>query len=221
MSGYHNLPVCDLRHINDLETIRQIEGIHNVAVLVHAKDASDEIKNALEKIPKHNVASTVYLDKNADIHMMNGITELNDGDFKTASDSVFIINGIAVIGPVSKEKTASVIFNGILAIHESLKKNCALTFLIKNGVMAYADFDSHKLYPNKMILDAGTLSYLKPKTMLVAGNSIHVEKDITADMLKEKQAILFAGNEISCYADAAPYIRATATCGNDIKVMSE
>ena len=51
MSKYTNMPVCDLRHLNDVNSIRQIEEIRNIALLILPNDASEEVMSALQVSP--------------------------------------------------------------------------------------------------------------------------------------------------------------------------
>lgn len=220
MSKYVNMPVCDLRQLNDVQTIKVIEKIANIALLILPKDADDDVKNALESVPKANIASVIYLNKDDNLVAINGLNEITDNDFKKDGNSFIIINGVGIIQSISKEAKGTLSVNGVIVIHESLKNNCSFTFGMINGVKVYLDFDSYKGYQNEIKINAQFLSYLKPKTLLLAGNNMIIENDVTVDLLEQTQPILLAGNKIICYDNICGYIKATATVGNSVEVLT-
>jgi len=82
MSKYRNMPACDLRHLNDVNAVRQIEEISNIALLILPKDAPEEVMSAITAIPKSNIASTIYLDKDDNVQVINGMHEATDSDLQ-------------------------------------------------------------------------------------------------------------------------------------------
>ncbi len=218
MSQYQNIAVCDLRAIRSVEGAREIERIENVALLLLPKDAAPEVAEALCAIPRVNVASVLYLDLAGDVRAGNGLIELNDRSFRADGSTVVVSNGCALVRSLSPETRGSVVANGIVVIHESLRDVCALDFPLVNGCIQYADFEEAKLFPGCLDADAAFLSYLKPKTMLVVGDSLYMADDVTAELLEQKQVQIIAGNKLYCYPQAAPYLKATATAGNGVAV---
>lgn len=57
MSEIKNMAVCDLRHIHSAQTAKEITAIKNVALLLLPKDAPEDVSDALQAIPKSNVAT--------------------------------------------------------------------------------------------------------------------------------------------------------------------
>jgi len=219
MIKYGNMPVCDLRNLNDVEQIKQIEEICNIALLILPKNSSDEVMSAISAITKSNIASTIYLLKEDDVHILNGCTEITDSDFSEEVNTVVVANGVVIIKSISKETKGLVVANGLIVLHESIKSDCSLTFPMMNGVRTYMDFDHYKIFGDEIEIDSEFLSYIAPKTLVIAGNKIVLGKNITTEILREKQVILLAGNQIVCYEDIASYIKATATVGNTIEVL--
>ena len=43
---YKHMVICDLRHLNNAEVIREIEEIKDIVLLILPKDADDAVKNA-------------------------------------------------------------------------------------------------------------------------------------------------------------------------------
>ena len=221
MSRYCDMPVCDLRNLNDLEVIRQIELIQDVAVLILPKDASNEAKVAFENIPKEDIASIVYLNSSDQVNVLNGFNVLTENDFSGDRETIYVVNGFVIIESIRKEAKGSVIINGMTIINESIKDQCNITFPMLNGVKLYIDFDAYKFYMNEVDIDSELLSYFKPKTLILCGNAVHIAKEVTVEQLKESGIQFCVGNEITCYQNIAAYIKATATVGNCVRVLGE
>ncbi len=88
-------------------------------------------------------------------------------------------------------------------------------------MIKYLDFDDVRLYPNEMALDSETITYFQNRTLVVGGNRLRLEKDVTVELLQQKELMLIVGNCLECYPPIAPYIKATATVGNQIKVIQD
>jgi hypothetical protein len=216
MSVYENMPICDLRNINNVSDLKEIEKIKNVAILITPKDSSNEIMGAIASIAKENVAMTFSLSNDAVVSMINGISDLQDSDFCTDRETVIFANGVIIIKTLSADVKGSIIANGTVLLHESLKEFCNISFISINGMKAYADFDDYKAYAREVVIDAEYISYLNPKTAVVAARSIRMKNDITVDMLKEKLIKLVAGREIICSKNIASYVTANSICGRGI-----
>lgn len=57
--------------------------------------------------------------------------------------------------------------------------------------------------------------------MIFVGNTLTLEKDVTSQMMKEKQIIPVVGNCLKCYAPAVPYVKAKGIIGNKIEVLED
>lgn len=221
MSSYENMAVCDLRQLDNVEAIRQIERLENIAVLVLPKSAEPEVQCALTAVPRESIAVTLYLDKEAKINAVNGCAVLSDSDFNSEYESAIIVNGVALIPSLSSESKGTVIANGLIILHESLKQACALTFPMTNGKKAYVDFDDYKIYPNQLELDAKMLSYLRPNTLIAVGNHLIVAEDVTVEELQKSGVILFVGNRLTCHETVGGYLKVTAEVGSEWEILPD
>ena len=220
MSSYTNIPVCDLRHLT-VEAVSDIKEICNVACLILPKDADSELLTVIGRVEKTNVAATLYLDVNDEITMMNGVISVGDGYFKPDGSTVMVINGLCTAKNLSKEAKGKIYLNGMMILPQALEQSCGLSFLMLNGTVKYLDYDHIQQSGTNVELDADMLSYLEPATLIIAGKEIRVAPDVTGEMLKNKQIILYAGQSIICHKNSAGYIKATATAGKEIIVMPD
>lgn len=220
MSSYKNMGQCDLRNIQSVEAAKSINEIKNIGVLIIPIDAPDDVMSAIESIPKMNIGSVLRLNKNDKLMMCNGSCVFNKNSFIGDND-VYIINGFAVVESADINKKVKIMLNGVMLIKESEKANCNFEFLQLNGMTTYADFETVKQFPNKILVDAEFLSYLKNKTAVVAGNKIEIAKDVTKEMLQEKEIVIVAGNKIVCDKSILAYLKATAIFGNKINTWEE
>lgn len=223
MSEYQNMPVCDLRHLTDPKAVREIEEISNIAFLIYPKTNDPELQAAFAAIPTSNIASVIFLDtdKSINVQMINGGKEFTETDFPEERESIYIINGIGYIPDLSREIRGEIYCNGMLVIQKKVKELCHLSFPMMNGMIKYLDFDDVRLYPNEMALDSETITYFQNRTLVVGGNLLRLEKDVTVELLQQKELMLIVGNCLECYPPIAPYIKATATVGNQIKVIQD
>lgn len=212
-----NMAVCDLRTIKTAEAAKSIESIENVAMLILPKGAEPDVLSALTAIPKRNIAATFELGENARVEMHNGITHISPGSLSD-DEAVCIVNGIVVAEAIPPQKKTELIVNGILLLHEENRKESGIHINTINGLSVYADFDQCITAGDSFELDTEFLKYAKPKTVVVAGDSINITKDVTSDMLAEKIAYLVAGDEITCYKTSSGFVRANSACGDEIVV---
>lgn len=219
MSTYSDMPVCDLRMIT-AEMAKQIEDIHDIALLILPSDAPEEVMTALAAVQKSDIASMIYLSRNELLSVFNGCVELTDNHFSGAQKCNVLVNGVAVLKNISGETAGSVLVNGMLILHKSLQSGCSLAFPMINGLQKYLDFDDYKVFPNQIDVDVEFLSYLEQKTLIIAGNQISIQQDVSVGLLKEKQTIFIAGNKITCYQDIAAYVKTRGTAGNAVEVLS-
>ncbi len=216
MGKMENMPICDLRDFTDLEVIRGIEIIRNVALLVMPKDAPGEVLQALHAIPMQNVAATVSLPRGARVNSVNGVSEIGDGDLSKTEPMALIVNGIAIIPGLSPDVRATLYVNGLVLINEKLRSHPGLEFAMINGLKIYASFDKYKIFPDRVEVDRDFLTWLPVDTAVIAGNRILVAKDVTVDLLQMKRVSFVAGNRIICPKSVLGYIKSVSTVGNRI-----
>ncbi len=221
MSTIKNLPICDLRACTDVSAIQEIEEIKNVALLILPEDASPEVMAALAKVEKKNVAMTMSLTKDQQVHVLNGNVELTDANFSKDGNSIVLANGNVIIRNLSPETRGGLIVNGLTLIHESLKQQLGIEFLSANGLTLFRDFSDCKAYGNELIADDEFFTYLQPKTVLVVGNCLKLEENVQLETLKQQQPMFIVGGNIYCPAHLMSYLRATAQVGNEIKALEE
>ncbi len=221
MSTIKNLPICDLRTYMDVSAIQEIEEIKNIALLILPKDAPPEVMAALAKVEKKNVAVTISLGKDQQVHMLNGNIELTDANFSKDGNSVVLANGNIIIHSISPETRGGVIINGVALIHESLKQQASIDLIANNGQTLYWDFSDYKIFGNELIADDEFFTYLQPKTALVVGNCLRLEENVRLETLKQQQPMFIVGNNAYCPAHLMSYLRATAQVGNEIKALKE
>ena len=195
---YNDMPVCDLRDIQSVETAKAIKCISDIAVLILPKDAPQDVMEALEAIPKEDIGTVVKLSLADNISVINGLTVLYDGDIPKENPPVYIVNGTLICRTLSPEKNPRVIVNGAIVLHESLKDSVGIQILVQNGVKIYVEFEEYKSYSPDLEVDADFLKYVNPKTLLIAGRDILIDEDVSPEMLLEKSVRLIAGRTIKC-----------------------
>lgn len=147
---FRNVAVCDLRGYNTVEAASEIESVHNAALLILPKDLNAETRAAFAKIEMRNVATTIYADADAQIHVYNGNTTLSDANLPDG-ESIHIINGEARILPISPQKQVSLIVNG-KAIYDQGSES--LKLLNVNGRAIPIDFQNTTILSDAAILHA-------------------------------------------------------------------
>lgn len=213
-----NLPVCDLRNIKTAEAARNIEEIVNCALVIMPQDGDDELLTALASIPQKNVASTVALPTEATVSMRNGVADLTAGMMNSNTETYYLINGITVVEPIPTDKKGTLVANGVIVLHEKNRIESGLKLGMINGITAYADFENTVIQDGTFEIDADFLKYVKPKTLVIAGDSIEIADDVTVELLAEKISFLIAGDSIICPKAVAGYVRANSVCGDGVEV---
>lgn len=215
---YKNLAICDLRGISDIQTVKEIKEIHNVAMLILPKTENAELNNALSNIPQRNVAATFRLETDEELLIKNGTAMLYDGDFSDNEKQITIINGMACIMDISPEKHPRLIVNGPLYLREAVAQKANITCLMHNGSKHVVDFDNLKAVEESGVIDAEMLRWLKPKTLLSYGETATIADDVTAEMLDEKLTMIIAGENIICPSAVAGWVHAKGEAGEKIIV---
>lgn len=207
-----NVPKLDLRKFSP-EALRKIESIKNVAVLIVADD--EEALEAFGEIEVSNVATIRYIPRDREFKEMNG-TFILTGNM-VQKDTEYFLNGICIVCDLPKDLEISLSFNGILLIQKS--SNVIIT--CANGLSFYDDFEADmiKIFSNTVTVSPDFVNEAKPGTYIIAGNSITVSNDVTADMLREKGIRFVAGNIISCGKHLVGYVENNSKVGNCIEII--
>lgn len=216
MSEYYDLPVCDLRHIASVEEAKSIKSIYDVAMLILPKNADPEVMSAIAAIEKYDIANIVYLDPNAKVSIINGLSSINKSSAPADTETCYIVNGVALVEDLPENGKINLTVNGAVFIKKFLEGNAALTLDAINGTVQYIDFDDFKMFQNELELDLESISYLNENTLLVVGNKLTVADDVTVDALREKKLQLFVGNELHAPKHLLAYLRMNAFVGNQI-----
>lgn len=218
MAKYSDMGTLDLRMIQSVAQAKEVEEISDIGTLLLPKTLDPETSAAVMAIPKSDIGTTYYLDPEDELRTINGEIFLTDSDFSKEHKTILLVNGIAVVKEISPETTGSIICNGILVVRESMRDQFNVEIMQLNGVKHYIDFDDISVHQNQCLLDADMLEYLEPKTLLFVGNKLDVAENVTSQMLKEKQLVIYVGNKLRCYPQAAGYLRAKAFVGNKVIV---
>ena len=216
MAKYYDMPTCDLRHLNDPETIRQIEKICDIAQLILPSDASDEVMSAFASVPMEDIASILYIPKNAELSSINGVAVINAA---SKVERYININGVAVVKNIAADAKVTININGFCLIDEPLKGHPGIILSSVNGLVAYGDLSIEpKFFQNKVHLDADTVRYMKNGQTIVVGNELSFDADIPVELLVEKELIFYVGNKLFCPKHLAGYLKANATVGNKFEI---
>ena len=160
----------------------------------------------------------MWLNEDDRIETQNGVSHISEGSLSKEYTTVCIINGVAVADAIPPETKVELIINGVAFLHEANRKESGLKINTINGASVYADFDYCITAADSFEIDGEFLKYAKPKTAVIAGDSIKVAEDVTSDMLAEKISHLAAGDNVVCYKAASGFVRANSTCGDEIVV---
>lgn len=217
MGGYSNLAFCDLRGVN-AQAARSIDQFHNVAVLIFPRDADVETAAALAAIPCHNVSFLLYLDRQERVSVRNGVCFLDDSDAAPDIESTIVVNGTAFLESLSPNRSLTLYVNGSLIMRPELRDHVGIKIVSVNGAKRVLDFGEVFSENEAMVVDAAFLRYIKPKTILSAGERVQVASDVTLEMLEEKQVFLIAGERIVCHQDVSGYVRTHSDSGEGVTI---
>lgn len=212
MSIMKNMPTADLRTITSVEAANAIEELTNIAVVILPEDGDPEVLNALQAIPKRNVAVTLSLPKDATIREMAGQIELPAATLK--QEGLLIVSGQAIITDPCDDVKASLMVNGQLIY----PKSCALNLASCAGQAVSFDYETYVNFNDDMTIDADMLELMEYKTFFLCNGDIRFAKDITLDMLKEKRPCFFFNGDVTCQKEIAAYLKLHGTLNGDLKV---
>lgn len=217
MLEYKNMAICDLRNVTP-ESAAEIESIINVAMLVYPKEMSPELSVALARIPKKNIASTIYLDKDAAIKQRNGSCEVADNDF--GDGDLVICNGSTALHNISPETRGSLACNGFAIFHKALRGQCKINILAVNGNQSYVDFDEVRQYEDRIAIDRDMLELMEEKMLIMAEENIVLAPNVPLELLKEKKPFFVSEEKIVCSKGVAAYVKLNSITGEGVRVRS-
>lgn len=154
---YKHMVICDLRHLNNAEVIREIEEIKDIVLLILPKDADDSVKNAFGKVKQKRIVSTVYVSKDADVGTVNGTAIINP----PSQEKIYIINGKAYVAPLNGKKIKVVVNGEMIASEQDLKEGNIETISV-NGKIRYDDYDRIIDIGDNTSVDSAVFSEGKP-----------------------------------------------------------
>ena len=203
----------DLRNYS-AEALRQIKKIEMCAIIIIPSDADMEWYDAFSQINIEMCAETIRMKKDDILKTINGIAVINDKTYSESSH--FLVNGIAIIE--TKEKCPTVSSNGICIKRESAffnqASNNGMTVIIKDDAQ-------YRTYPNKISLSYDAVSHFDKGSIIIAGNKITLEKDVTEELLLSKKITFIAGNKIICDESVYGYVCVNSQVGNKIEKYDE
>lgn len=184
---YKHMVVCDLRHLNNAEVIREIEEIKDIVLLILPKDADDAVKNAFGKVKQKRIVSTVYVGKDAEVGTINGEAIINP----SVREKIYIVNGKAYVAPLAGKKI-KVIVNGEMIASEKDLEEGNIEIISVNGNARYDDYDRIVDIGDNTCVDSEI--FLEGKPLVVTNGLAFVPK------LPENACGTIAG---SCVANSA------------------
>lgn len=210
MARIINQASVDLRNYTPA-ALKKIKSITNVATIMLPENPSPEFSEAFAGIKKLNVADTICLPDNACI--FNGSSVLTKDD--VADNSFVVCNGLAIIRDMPKEKNLRLIVNGSL-----IKSPSAFMEIVKINGSTYTVDDDSKLINSidKLTIDKNFISNLSDKTAIVTCGKIHIEDDITEEMLKSKGVEFCNIGQIIARKELHGYIQANSNKVGKISV---
>lgn len=142
---FKNMAVCDLRGYNTAQAAGEIKEIWNSAVVILPKNMNEAAKSAFAAIKMKNVAATMYADDDTKINTFNGDVTLNSSNI--SGDSIWVINGTAVIMPLPEGSHVSIIVNG--TVYNDISNKNTVEFLSVNGSVKNIDIKSSIILPDR------------------------------------------------------------------------
>ena len=213
MSIYKNLPVLDLRKLS-VEEAKQIEKIENVAVLLLPDDGDPELRSAIAAIPKKNVACTLQVSSQNSCAVYNGIYVGTKEDL--SKDQIIIVNGAGVISDCPAESRARFIVNGMMV----RKSGVDLNILQLNGLNAAADFENVVTQLEGLEVDRDLLEFSENKTLFLSVDEMKISRDVSKELLLEKQPYFASVAEIQCAKEISAYVRLHAQTLAGVEIFS-
>lgn len=202
-----NIAILDLRSYSadGLKNVR----ILNAAVVILPKEPDEEIMQAYGGIARKNVATEIFAENDAQVHMINGVSEVDCA--QCSEHDIYMINGLAAIRN-EKNRAANIIING-LAVYENNKN---INFLNRNGKTVAVDFEIErvKILADKASVDKAFIENIEDGTVVLCSDMLTLEVDITPDILKSRKLFFAAGNTLKCSKRSLSIIQIMSSANN-------
>ena len=217
MAEIKNQALADLTQY-DAKALSKIKSITNVAILMIPADAPSEYYEALTDIRMTNVANTIKIPGNTVPLHINGTTVITAQELP--ENAVVISNGITVLKGFDDYKSDSGFYvNGVLV----KSKNCAAKIHSCNGItmtMPDDDFEC-SIWGDSVTVDEDMLRHLKDKTLIVCGNKLFLDENVSEKLIEEKDIRFFAGYKIIAPKKIIGCVKARSTVGFSILEAEE
>lgn len=206
-----NIPILDLRSYS-ADGLRNVK-ILNAAVAVLPKEPNAEIMNAYGSIPRKNVATEIFAENDAEVHVLNGISEVDCA--QCSERDIYIVNGMAAVKN-SADRILNLIINGITVYENGANIN----FINRNGKACAVDFEikSVKILTDKASVDKEFIENIADGTVVLCGKALTLEVDITPDILKGRKLFFVSGNTLKCAKRTLSIIQ-TMSATNEYKTF--
>ena len=212
MTKIINQALADLTQY-DAKALSKIKSITNVAILMIPADAPSEYYEALTDIKMTNVASTIKIPGKAVPLHINGTTVISSLDIP--DNAVVIANGIIVLkGFDGYTGNSGFYVSGILV----KSKNCAAKIHSCNGLtMTVPDDDFEcSVWGDSVTVDEDMLRHLKDKTLIICGNKLFLDENVSEQLIEEKDIRFLSGYKIIAPKKIIGCVKARSTVGFNI-----
>lgn len=214
MRSIFNVPVVDLRKFKRASELKEIEKIFSCAMVIFPADTDEEMREVISNISISDVAHVEYLKDDVEVAVRNGACFLTPHDFKEDGKTYIVVNGVCVISRQAAGAHGKLAVNGVLITPEDTE----LETVLVNGVRYFREADNALFYENKIFITKQLLYYLKPNTVIISGNKLIMDKDITDEDLEKCTATFVSSNKIVCTQEQYYYLVVHAIAGNKIVV---
>lgn len=212
MSTMKNMPIADLRTVTSADTMRNIEEISNVGIIILPENGDPEVLNVFHTIPKSNIGHTLTLPNGVDVQQMTGNVTLSPAILK--SKNTLIITGNVVVEEVIEECNASIIMTGNL----TYPKRCPLNIHSSTGNAKAYDYEHYVAVDDDFELDADTLSLMEYKTLVDIDGDLRISNDVTLELLKEKMPYFLVDGDARCRREVASFLKLRSEIDGDFKI---
>lgn len=205
--------IVDLRHYTP-QALNNIKAIEAVALLVLPENPDNNFINAFSKIKLDAVGFTLNLPKDKKIAVYNGVNYLSN--ICLTDDTLGVFNGIFIMTHEIENESAQYIINGIMLKKAGLLNNGKC--LIENGLIFEMEFEESdlKFFSNNIDIDLSFIRNLQDNALIASGGTITLERDITEEIIIEKNIRFFSANMIKCDKKIKGCVQARACIANKI-----
>lgn len=178
-------------------TPKALEGIGKiraVAMVILPENPSVEFVEAYSKIDKSAIAGEIYLPMTGKLCTVNGSAVINNET--VLPDSIYMVNGLVVIGDIDEAKRANFAVNGMLV----KKKGSSVNITSANGAVIEADFDENniKIFDGQYNIDMNFVRCVEKGVWIIVDGRAFIEKDVTEEAIVEKDIHFIVDGKIIC-----------------------